>query len=161
MAIEHAEGYLELGLPAQALAALARLSVDEMQDARALYLRGEALRSLERYDEAIDWLGQAADLVPDDIHIWLALGWCQKRVGRMDAAIGALENALSADPGEAIIYYNLACYWSLVHNKPHALAYLANAFEIDSNYRDLVHEEPDFEPLRNDPDFQELTSVIV
>lgn len=161
LAIQHAEGYLEIGLPTQALDALERLSADEMQDMRALYLRGEALRSLARYHEALDWLEQAAEVAPDDIHIWLALGWCHKRSGRLDSAIEALENALEVDPSEAIIYYNLACYWSLANNKPHALAYLAHALEIDANYRDLIDDEPDFDPLRDDADFRELTSIIV
>jgi hypothetical protein len=65
------------------------------------------------------------------------------------------------DSGEAIIHYNLACYWSLARNKRYALKYLAQAFEIDAKYRDLVHDEPDFDFVRDDPDFQSLTSVIV
>lgn len=156
-----AEGYLELGMPQHALAALARLEMSSSLDGAALYLRGEALRSLECWEEALPWLRAASHQDPDNIHIHLALGWCYKRTGQLRRAIDALENALAVDPSEAILHYNLACYWSLARHKEHALDYLAQAFEIDPNYRDRVHDEPDFDPLRGDPDFQSLTSVIV
>jgi hypothetical protein len=41
------------------------------------------------------------------------------------------------------------------------VAYLARSFDLDSNYRDLVGSERDFDPIRNHPDFLALTSVIV
>ena len=47
---------------------------------RACYLMGETLRELARFDEALFPLErQTADLVPDDIHVWLALGWCYEQ----------------------------------------------------------------------------------
>ncbi len=156
-----AEGYLELGMPHHALSTLARLEMFTSLDSAAQYLRGEALRSLDRWEEALPWLRAAASGDPENIHIWLALGWCYKRTGQLRRAIDALENGLEVDPSEAILHYNLACYWSLARNKEHALDYLSQAFEIDPNYRDRVHEEADFDLLRNDADFQALTSVIV
>ena len=55
----------------------------------------------------------------------------------------------------------MACYWSLAGNCRWALDYLTRALEIDASYRDLVGNEQDFDPIRDDPRFQELTSVIV
>jgi len=126
-----------------------------------LFLQGQALRLMERYGEAVRPLRRAAEEDPGNVHIWLALGWCYKRLGRLDMAIESLEEALAADPDRAIVYYNLACYWSLAENAQLAVEYLARAFEIDSNYRDLVDKERDFDPIRNDPEFLAVTSVIV
>ena len=98
---------------------------------------------------------------PDNFHTWLALGWCNKRIGRLDLAIQSLEEALLVAPDQAIIHYNLACYWSLVNNSKLALRYLTQAFEIDPGFRDLVAGETDFDPIRDHPGFLELTSVIV
>ena len=156
-----AEGYLELGMPQQALTTLARLEMSVSLDGKALYLRGEALRTLEKWEEAIPWLLAASSEDPDNIHYWLALAWCYKRTGQLRRAISSLENALGVDPSEAILHYNLACYWCLAKNKERTLDYLATAFEIDPNYRDMVHDETDFDSLRHDPDFQSLTTVIV
>jgi tetratricopeptide (TPR) repeat protein len=126
-----------------------------------LLLQGQALRAMERYDDAIDSLVQAADNDPDNLHTWLALGWCYKRVGRLDLAIEALEEALAVEPGEAILYYNLACYWSLANNVQLALDFLGQALELNPRFRELVDGESDFDPIRNEPGFQALVSVIV
>ena len=152
-AIEEAEGYLELGMRKAAFGALQRRHSLVQANGRASYLLGETLRELDRYDEALFPLERSADLVPDDIHVWLALGWCYKRTGKLAKAIEALEHAIEVDPGEAVIHYNLACYWSLAQNRVLALRYLSHALEMDPNYRDMVLEEPDFQPLRHDPEF--------
>ena len=129
--------------------------------AHVLFLRGQALRAMDRYAEAVPSLREAAELEPQNIHIRLALAWCYKRCRRLDLAIQALEEALEADPAYAIVHYNLACYWSLAGNVKLAVAYLSQAFELEPDYRDLVQHERDFDPVRNHPHFLALTSVIV
>jgi Flp pilus assembly protein TadD len=155
MKVQHqAEGYLELGLPQQALDALGRLGTAGKADARTLHLQGEALRSLERYADAIVPLRKVAELEPENVEVLLALGWCHKRTGRIDLAIGALDAALAADGDEPLIRYNLACYHSVAGDKRSALACLEQALSLDANYRLLIDHEPDFDPLRADPEFQ-------
>jgi tetratricopeptide (TPR) repeat protein len=126
-----------------------------------LMLKGEALRTIGRYAEAIDPLSRAGDVLCDNMHVFLALAWCYKRIDRVDLAIEALEEALVIDPAKAILHYNLACYWSLFGNAPLAADFLAQAFELDSKYRDLVAGESDFDSIRHDPAFLAVTSVIV
>ena len=152
-----AEGYLELGMPGHALQALEQQQDFVHSDARACYLLGESLREMRRYRAAIEPLNRSLDLISDDIHTWMALAWCYKRVGQIDYAIDALEHAIDVEPGYAMLHYNLACYWSLAHNRRMALRYLANALDIDGNFRDFVHDEPDFDPLRLDPAFLQMT----
>lgn len=154
--VTEAEGYLELGMPEHALRTLQRRGSLVHGDARGSYLLGESLRLLRRYREAVLPLERSLALIPDDIHVCLALGWCLKRIDRLDDAIAALELALEYEPNEAILHYNLACYWSLARNRRRALQHLAHALEIDGNCRDLIPDEADFDPLRNDPLFQSL-----
>lgn len=177
MLIKHAEGYLclvnaccdiwepsaELRDPllTRALAALARLPEADRQKPYPLFLSGQILRAMERYREALVPLKEAAVLEPDNTHIWLALGWCYKRIRRLDRAIESLEEALAVQPSDALVHYNLACYWSLAGSVDVALAYLGNAFDIDASYRELVDDETDFDPIRQHPSFRELTSVVV
>jgi tetratricopeptide (TPR) repeat protein len=180
--IREAEGYLELSLlfardfdtslarklvTPRALETLAKIDATGNFRGHALYLQGEALRSLERYAEAVQPLREASELDPENIQIWLALGWCYKRSGRLDLAIESMEramevsdDALDVEKYRALLHYNLACYWSLAGNKAHALEYLSKAFDADPDYRDRVGSEPDFDPLRSDPDFQALTSLL-
>lgn len=157
--VRQAEGYLELEMPEHALATLDQFS-PELAPNEAHYLRGEALRMLERYAEAIAPLKRASEEMPSKLYVWLALGWCYKRIGRIDLAIESLEESLEIEPPDAIVYYNLACYWSLAGNKRQALLFLAQAIERDGKYREMVGDEPDFDPIRNDPTFLALTRLI-
>lgn len=175
--LQEAEGYLDLTfvlsehydlevvnrdrLAQRSLQCLDELPEMMKRGDRYYHVLGQSLRVMEKYREAVGPLEQAAVLAPDQIDIWLALAWCQKRSGRLDLAIQSLEEALLVDANEAIIHFNLACYWSLAENVPQALFYLAEAFEIDLKYRNLVDDEADFDPIRNHPDFLALTGVIV
>lgn len=175
--MREAEGYLELlsafadrwpvqsehrnALGVRILTTLDRLDCNSARRPQTLFLRGQALRMMERFLDAVKPLEEAAKLDPENVHIWLALGWCHKRLGRLDLAIQALEEALAADPEEAIVHYNLACYWSLANNAKLSVGYLSRAFELDPRLRDLVPTEPDFDPIRKHPHFQALVSIVV
>ena len=145
----------------RALNLLANLDTTGNETAISLYLHGQALRTMERYRDAVVPLRASAELEPENIHVWLALGWCYKRVRRLDLAIESLEDALVVDAASAIVHYNLACYWSLSHSVDQALHHLSVAFDIDPNYRDLVMSESDFDPIRSDSDFRFLTNAVV
>ena len=151
-----AEGYLELELPQHAIEALSRLGELSELDAHGQFLLGEALRMMERFREALVPLRKAAKADPDNVHAYFALGWCYKRTGQLDRAITALERALKKSPREPLVHYNLACYFSLTGNKQRALHSLSQALQIDPDYRVLIDDEADFDPLRLDPEFQAL-----
>lgn len=128
---------------------------------QTLALKGQTLRTMERYDDALISLNQAAELDVENPVLHLARAWCYKRVGRIDRAIACLELALDHNENLPILHYNLACYWSLLRNPQLAVAFLSNAFELDETFRDLVADEADFDPIRHHPDFLMLTGVIV
>jgi Flp pilus assembly protein TadD len=155
-----AEGYLELGMSQHALRSLERIGDPSSFDSSTLYLWGEALRSEDRYEEAIIPLQRAAESAPENINIRLALGWCFKRVGRIHLAIEALEQALAAEPNEPLLRYNLACYCSLAGNKSRAIRFLSQTLTVAPGYRSLIDNETDFDPLRHDPEFQALCEKV-
>ncbi len=159
--LREAEGYLELNMPRQALEILDRIDHPGTFRAQLLYLKGEAQRALEKYTEALPYLVESVDLAPSNIHAWLALGWCYKRIGQLPQAIESLLRAREIDATEPVIEYNLACYYSLQQAIPQALAHLARAIDQNPAYRDMVGAEPDFDPIRSDPAFRALVSVIV
>jgi len=159
--LREAEGYLELGLTQQALDTLERMTDPGTFKGHKLWIMGEVLRTLERYNEAAAVLEEAADLAPSKVEVCLALAWCYKRTNRLEMAIATLERARDVDADQGIIHYNLACYHSLSHHKAECLESLTKALAIQPEYRDMIAEERDFDPLRSDADFQSLTSIIV
>lgn len=159
--LREAEGYLELKMPQQALQTLARIDDPGTFRSQTLYLRGQALQMMQLYEEAIEALEGAADLSPSNTEIVLALAWCYRRAGRMPSAIATLEQALLIEPDNAQLLYHLARDFSLCGKRRRTLDLLAMALERDSQYRELIATEPDFDPLRGDPEFQALTAIIV
>jgi len=154
--LDEAEGYLMLDLPRRCLQILdSRPDWVNMQFEASL-LRGEALRSLKHYREALRPLEVAAALRPADTRVALALGWCYKRTNRLAQAIDSLERALREHPDVPLLHYNLACYWSLAGNGSKALDELSAALELDPDLRSLIAQESDFNQLRGNPEFERL-----
>ncbi len=174
--IRTAEGYLDLimafddrwpldkidreRLAAHAMAALVKIKKPLGHKPYILFLKGQASRACGRYQQAVNFLQQSAQLDPENIHTFLALGWCYKRVGRTDLAIEAMEIAIKIDDESAIAHYNLACYWALVRQVKMAVLHLSNAFDLNPEFRDYVVSEPDFDAIRSDPDFVASLDVI-
>ena len=69
----------------------------------ASLLKGEALRSLNRYRDALRPLEIAAALRPGDSGSRSILGWCYKRTNRLAQAIDSLERALREHPGRGTL----------------------------------------------------------
>ncbi len=155
-----AEGYIELGMYDHALASLEEIEGPDKTGFEANFLRGDALRNLERHEEALAAFHRASEERPADIDLLMAMAWCYKRTNQLPRAITSMEQAYKIAPGKAIILYNLSCYWSLAGNKTQALSWLGRALRMDASYRQLIDDESDFDPLRHDPDFQMMVSAV-
>ncbi len=152
-----AEGYLMLNMPGKALEILEGRSDWATMQFEASLLAGEALRVLGRHRDALRPLEVAASLRPGDVGVAIALGWCYKRTHRLAQAIDALSRALRHNPEEALLHYNLSCYWSLAGNAAKSLDALAAALDLDPDLRARIATEADFDSLRGNPDFERLT----
>lgn len=164
---EEAEGYLELELPAPALDALNRLSEEAREERTFVYnsLYGEALRILKQYDSAAPYFAQAIDERPEEVGLYINLGWCLKRSDRLDDAIATLKAAeqvcrKSNDMRSlALVLYNLSCYYSLAQDKEQMLGCLRSALSLTPAFKAGIADESDFDPWRDDEDFKSLTSA--
>lgn len=83
-----AEGYLELGLPAEAQSELQKIENPGPFQAAYMWLMGESLRNQQLYDEAIAPLRQAARALPSETgqQAWEALKDCLEKSGRSATA---------------------------------------------------------------------------
>lgn len=157
--LAEAEGYLGLEMPEHALASL--LAIEDPENARfeVCFLRGEALRSMGRHARALESFQRAYAEQPGHVSLLLAMAWCYKRTDQLPRAITAMEQAYHVSPKEAVILYNLACYWTLAGNKAQALSWLGRALRMDKSLRKLIPHEHDFDALRHDPDFRLIVAA--
>ncbi len=171
-----AEGYLELAiifddrwpldesqrrvLTSRCVATLDKIKNPKGRQAQIHYLRGQAMRLDERFEDAIESLELSWHLESHNIHTCLALGWCYKRTERVQDAIEAMQLGLSVDPHSAILHYNLACYLSLLKKTRPAIKHLAIALDIQGSLINLVANEADFDPIREMPSFAKFNIMI-
>lgn len=156
--LSEAEGYLQLGLLDLADERIESVGAAGLFPYECAALSGSILREREKFAEAIPHFESALKLRPGDLLATIGLGWCQKRVGRVDLAAQAYVEALKVRPSEAILHYNLACYQSLLGQPRDAVASLRRSFKIDQDYRQLLKAETDFDPIRADEEFQQLVA---
>ena len=83
-----AEGYLDLGMPQHALDELTGVDESGPLEAPVQLLRGEALKALEKYSEAIAPLQRAAQLIPAPHNkaAWMSLSECFRLRGQVELA---------------------------------------------------------------------------
>jgi tetratricopeptide (TPR) repeat protein len=176
--IEAAEGYLELvtqsavklGVDSRMRREFAKKSLRLVKDlgvctlsskheARRQMVLGQSLRLLRRYHAAARAFREASKYRGSRVQALMGLGWCQKRIGRMDLAVTTLTRALAIAPEDPRLHYNLACYLALSGQFRAAVYELAWALELEPSLRRRAVWEPDFDQLRSAPAFAALTSV--
>jgi tetratricopeptide (TPR) repeat protein len=157
--LEAARGYLELGMAERSLRELNEIENPESIPFEFFCLRGEALRSAGRFDDALSDYSRALAEKSTDLQVLMGMAWCYKRTNQLPLAITAMEQAYRTHPKEAIVLYNIACYYSLGGEKTQALSWLGRALRMESSLRRLIPGETDFDPLRNDHDFQNMTEM--
>ncbi|MDG1875281.1 MAG: tetratricopeptide repeat protein [Mariniblastus sp.] len=175
--IQMAEGYLdlamvlndELSLDLKLKMSLATRAIECLENIKnplghkphVLFLKGQAAKASQRLPRAVNFFMQSLKLDPDNLHAYLAVAWCYKRLGRLDQAIDAVSRAVELDSDCAIAQYNLACYYALNRQVDLAIMHLSFALDLNSRYRELVITESDFDTIRANPRFASLASVNV
>jgi Flp pilus assembly protein TadD len=157
--LQAASGYLDLEMPAHALRSLDGIAQPDATPFEFYHLRGQALRLAGRFEEALVAFLRAREHQPDNLDVLMGLAWCFKRTDQLPRAIATMEEAYRAHPKEPVVLYNIACYYSLAGDKMQALSWLGRALRMNTELRRLIADESDFDPLRNDPDFQYLASL--
>jgi tetratricopeptide (TPR) repeat protein len=86
--LQRVEGYIELHMPERALAELDAIADQGPFEAAVALLRGEALKSQERYNEAVDPLKRAAVMIPAPLNkrAWRSLSECYRLSGQAELA---------------------------------------------------------------------------
>ena len=149
-----AEGYLMLNMPEQALRELACIGSADNDSEIYFCLLGQAQQLAKQFNEAIDSFQIAYQKVPENLTTLMGMAWCYKRTDQLPLAISIMEEAYRQHPDQPIVLYNLSCYFALAGDKTNALSLLGRSLRMESDLIKLIAEEPDFDSLRSDKDFQ-------
>jgi len=93
---------------------------------------------------------------PDDARARIFFAATLARLGRKDEAMREGAAALELSPGDPMMLYNCACLYTRLDETERALDTLERAIGMGyENFR-WMHQDPDLDPLRNEPRFQQL-----
>lgn len=117
---------------------------------------GQRERASAGYARALDVAEKHMDLNPDDPRAATMRAVALCRLGRMEEGVHWAERALSIDPNDAGVRYNVACLYALEGLADKAIECLEEAVRVGFGHHDWIEHDPDLDSLRGDPRFQAL-----
>src|SRR5256885_2762862 len=81
--------------------------------------------------------------------------------GDYAAVVERGREAIEANPGNGLLFYNVACCESLTGQTTEALEHLRTAIELSEQLLDYAKNDSDLDPIRDQPAFQELVASPV
>ena len=155
-ACRRALGFLELGMPEDAIAELDELSVSS---SLVLHLRVDALFRLKNWEEASAICLPMTEQEPSDPGWWIQAAYSQRRARSIESAETILRKALRHHPRHGLILYNLACYACVQDRPDEARELISQAIEVDpAQVLAMAKKDPDLLAIR--PWLDELKPVI-
>lgn len=122
---------IQLGKEEKALEHIIRYLEHNPKMWNAWFIKGWALRRLERYSEAEQAFLQSASLEDQEADIFNELAICQMELDKLEASRQSLSRALRLEPENVKIIANLGILALKMHNEEEAIAFFRAAREID------------------------------
>src|SRR5260370_35766490 len=122
--IRVAEGYAELGMPAEALAHLNEIAAEDQNRPEALRMRIQIVLQIRDWRTGLELSIRMCELFPTESYGFIHAAFCLHEFGQ---TAQAKEKLLGGPPSlldEPIYYYNLGCYEAVLGNLDQAKAYL-------------------------------------
>ncbi|MCI0747740.1 MAG: TTC39/IML2 family protein [Verrucomicrobia subdivision 3 bacterium] len=147
-----AEGWLELGNPAEAAEEIARIRPELLEHADVLEIRWAICAAERRWETGLPLAELLVRVAPDRASAWLHRAYTLRRVkgGGLESAWEALRPAFEKFPKSEIVPFNLACYAAQMGRLDEAWEWLHKAMESAGDVaaiKRIARADPDLEPL--------------
>lgn len=145
--VNAARGWLQLGLPEEALRELEGLAAKERMRASALEIRLQAQMDAGHWNAGADTGKLLCLREPSEARFFLKAAYCLHETGDTEAA----RQWLLSGPAELIedprFHYNLACYHAVLGEVGPAESHLRRALDMDESLRQPAAEDEDLASL--------------
>jgi tetratricopeptide (TPR) repeat protein len=123
-------------------------------------IRGMALEKLGRFEEALGSLQRGAELSGATLYATL-VAQALANAGRQEEARRALADLEEAAQRRYVGPYGLSAAYLAMGDRDRAFAKLAEALAQRSHWLTLLDVDPDFDTVRTDPRFLEISRKVV
>ena len=144
-----ADGYLYLGMPAQALKELESIDDSFQHVSPVLRARVRVLLHLKRWEQASSLSAAGNSLYPEENEFTVQRAFALHRLKKGGDAVQVLLNAPEWIRRTGILHYNLACYEAQLGDLTTARQCIQAAIEINSSFKKNARTDPDLARLWN------------
>ncbi|MEY2881296.1 MAG: hypothetical protein RLZZ15_3676 [Verrucomicrobiota bacterium] len=146
--LSHAQGYLGLGMVAEAAAELDRIPARERRATEVVALRMTILQEQQDWAALVPFAAEFVRREPAEISGWITWAYATRRADSLAAAQKILLAAIPHHPKAAMVQFNLACYASQLGQLDDARHHLELALALDKDFTALAKTDPDLAALR-------------
>ena len=146
--ISFAQGYLALGMVAEAAAELEQLSPADAERPEATAVKLAILHEQKKWTEVRDLSRELVRRSPNEAALWVSWAYATRRAESLEAAEKILREAARQHPVEPTIQFNLGCYACQRGDLISARKHVDRAIALDAKFAKLAVTDPDLAPLR-------------
>jgi tetratricopeptide (TPR) repeat protein len=144
-----ADGWLDLGAPAEAELELAKVSAASLEHPAVMGLQWRILAVRKRWLEAVAFARRIVALHSGEADGWIHQSYALHELGRTQEAFDLLHQQAARFPGIMTIPYNLACYCCKLEQLDQARQWLRQAVQVSDKaaIRSMALKDSDMQPL--------------
>ncbi|MBI5844280.1 MAG: tetratricopeptide repeat protein [Deltaproteobacteria bacterium] len=140
----------------KAVAEVKKALAKKGDDPKLLNYLGALYVNMGKAQLALEPLSKASVLDPGNAEIWSNFGLALLRTSAFPKAKEALDTALSLDPKNVAVHYNMACLHSVMGNADKAAEWIGKAVELGFSDWKLMAVDPDLANARRNKAVQRL-----
>jgi TolB-like protein/Flp pilus assembly protein TadD len=115
------------------------------------------------YQRAVENVEQHVEKHPDDSRAYQLGALALIEIGERDKGLEWARRAVSMDPHNPMLLYNVSCFFSIAGETEDAIGYLrksCDGMSKDATMKSWAETDPDLDPIRDDPRFQEILQIF-
>jgi tetratricopeptide (TPR) repeat protein len=141
--LEHAEGYLELGMFGEALEVLEKIEKDFQDHPKILKIKLEILMAQKDWKKATQLGRGLCKSAPLDSEVFINTAFCLHELKLTEEAKEILLAGPKILKTNPLFYYNLGCYLAQLSQNNEAEECVKRAISMDPLFRKLALDDPD------------------
>jgi serine/threonine protein kinase/Flp pilus assembly protein TadD len=139
----------------------------KLDDYQAPFLAASLYSKLDQHEEmnetarrGLNIAKRQLELNPNDVRAVYLSAVAFQQLGDFESAIEWAERAINMEPDDHPVYYNVACIYSLLGQIDKAINYLKKAINVGFSARVWIESDPDLDPIRNHPEYEDVLNSI-
>lgn len=146
--LAYANGFLELGMTKEAEEELTAIVVVDRQSYEVLVMKNRLYMTKADWKKLVSAGKALARKFPEERFGWINWAYALREIDQTAKAKEVVLDGLKEHPTEAVLWYNLACYCSLLDELPESATYLSKAKRYDESFEKEAENDPDLDALR-------------